>query len=95
MSASALLKLLRPDSEPKSDPEISFRTTEPPNKANHTASGVNLVRIVTQHGQGELEALDAEIAKIQAKIENLQAERAVVQKLYDIAMTHRPNLSGL
>lgn len=74
--------------EPKTAPEVRVKTLEPDTQ-NRTQSGVNIVLMASEYGQGQLEEIDAEIEKLEARLRYLQDERTVVKQLYDIASAHQ------
>lgn len=48
------------------------------------AFGVNVIRVVQDHGMGHLADIDAEIAKYEDKIRELQYKRRMVVKLVQV-----------
>jgi hypothetical protein len=78
-------------------PESSLtdESSQPQIVSKQSSSRVNLILAVAEKGLGELEAIDSEIQRAQERMDTLRIERDIVQRMYDIAMEHRPTVNKL
>lgn len=73
----AFKKRSKVNDEPVSD-ESSALTLAP---AETSVGGVNVIRMIQDHGLGQLAEIDAEIAKLEERVLALRAQRKVVLDL--------------
>lgn len=76
-----MLKLLRrkpvqEEQEPEFD--ITMPTLAP---AHNTISGINVIKVVEDHGLGQLADIDEEISKYEERIKELRNKRFIVLQL--------------
>lgn len=82
MSASAVLEI----TDESVAEEVGVRTTVVPEKnAVPGSSGINLIRMVEDHGPVVLAEIDDEIRKCEDRLSMLRAKRIKVERLIDVA----------
>ncbi len=65
--------------------EIKVRTTMPDSTITPGASSINLIRVIREYGPVELEEIDNEISRIDARLRELKAKRDTINALLDVA----------
>lgn len=85
MKVQDILSIVTPE-KPKVTPQKppAFRSSITPEPdALQGQAGVNLGRIISDHGTVEIEELDAKIVELTHELEDLQRERDFIQELVD------------
>ncbi len=82
-----MLSLLRLNRDVSDTAKVVEMNTREPSiaPANNHIGGVNIIRLVRDHGLGQLQEIDEELAKLDIRMKELDSQRLVVVKIIESA----------